>query len=294
MYIGIDIGGSHIAIGLFNNEKIMIKKIVKDINNTYSCDDILEYIILTIEEIQKEYSNSIISIGIGVPGIVSNGVWVKANYLKINNFPICKKLQEELKINVYVENDSNCAAIGEIVKGKTSYNNAVFITVGSGIGGAIIIDNKVICRDNSAIAEFGHVNYERNGLKCSCGNNGCFSQYASMKALRKRISDKLNIPIVNNNQVLELLKNNNEIAKEELAKQIECLKVLFGNIINILDPEAIIIGGGFAYFKEYFNFDFDNTKDKYVYNKNSTCKIIVTDLGNDAGIIGAAFQKTYR
>lgn len=286
MYIGIDIGGSHIGIGLFDQKKNLIQKIVKPFDPLKGKENLVKILIKEL----KKFSN-IESIGIGVPGIVKDDLWVKANYLQISNYPIVKELQKEIKVPIFLENDSNCAGVGYLIL-NPEIKFGVFLTIGSGIGGAILFHGNVFSRNNDCIAEFGHLTYQENGRLCSCKRKGCYSQYASMKALRTNIARRKNCSHLQNEDVLSLLKQKDEIALEEFQKQNEILQKLIGNLANILSPQKIILGGSFSYFKKFIPLSFYENKEHW-YNRHSDCKIEITDFGNDLGLLGAAFQKDY-
>lgn len=285
MHIGIDIGGSHIGIGCFNHQKKITNKVIKEISPDLSIHQIVT---LIVEELQ--IIPNIESIGIGVPGVVSNGIWKKANYLNIHDFPLVEELSKYFEVPIYLENDSNCAGVGQLI--KDNLQDAIFITIGSGIGGAIIKGGQVWSNNNDCIAEFGHLTYMNNGLMCSCKRLGCYSQYASMKALRRNISQKKGIEIRNNQEVITLLEEKDQEAMQEFRRQLTILKQLIGNIANLFGPKKIILGGGFSYLKPYIPVEFYTDRQHWYY-KNSICQIEVTTIGNDAGLLGAAFQNQY-
>ena len=295
MYIGIDVGVSHIGIGLLDQNAEIQDKLVIQLDNAQKRATIISIMIEGIQNIitrNKLNINQIKNIGLGVPGIVMGDVWKKANYLKIDDVPIVEILKKKFPIPIYLDNDSNCAAIGEQKCGVfREKENAVLITVGSGIGGAIITNGKLFKGANHSAAEFGHIKIMNNSLLCSCGQVGCLSTLASMKALRRRIEEGLKLDSINNDDVKKLLVQKDSIAIKEFYIQLSYLKVLISNIITVFDPEIIAIGGGFSYFQEFMPQDYIEQIKHTIYCKDSNCEVVFATHCNNAGIIGAAFQR---
>lgn len=292
MKIGIDLGGSHIAIGVITNNGKMIKKYEKNISFVEQKDGVKEQIrdtmLSLINSILKDSeipAFSLEGIGIGIPGIVENNKIKKCDKFGITNWDLAKEIEECLKIPVKLQNDAYCAAIAEKEFGSLKEaNKAVFLCFGTGIGGVSLIDNKI------NPAEYGHMIIERNGRICYCGNKGCFETYGSMKVFKEGVIELLQL---NSNTTSEELK---EIIKEEkqneklnnyIEEYINSVLIGISNIVHIINPEKICIGGSFVYFEEILY-------KRLVEKLNSiNClfkkpEIVLVVLGNDAGIIGAS------
>lgn len=306
MNIGIDLGGSHIAIGNVENGKIIEKREVKI--TEYDRNNIIEFIeeniLKFIEEICKE--DNIESIGIAVPGTVTENKIIKCVNLGIENYNIVEKLQTELKkrlkkenIQIKLVNDAKCAAIAESEYGCLSeYENSIFLTLGTGIGGAVIINKKLIKAKDVPGYEFGHMTIDCNSNeKCKCGKYGCFEQYASMKAFKNNLRKALSLnEYASGNQLYDILKydkalnRNDERIEQVINEFIKNLSIGLSNLVNIFEPEVIGIGGSFVYFEEFITARLINTlKDQnLLFNQRNDIIIKPAILGNEAGIVGAS------
>ena len=187
MKIGIDLGGSHIAVGLIESSgKVLSKKevqILKEDENNIK--DIIEnYIFGAVEEFGANCE--IDNVGIAIPGTVSDTSIVKSVNLGIENYNIVKALSRRIIVPIHIKNDAKCAAIAENTYGSLKeYKNAIFLTLGTGIGGAAIYDNKLLSPAGVPGFEFGHMIIKQNGKPCSWGKRGCFEQYGSMKVFKQ-------------------------------------------------------------------------------------------------------------
>lgn len=299
MRIGIDIGGSHIGVGLVDDlGNILIKK-----EKEISIQDKLN-IERKIEETIVKYINEIMSekqidektielIGIACPGCVNNGTIVLAVNLGIKNFPIVKILNQYFNIPIYLKNDAKCAAICEKEYGSLkSYSNAIFMTIGTGIGGAVFYQDKLIVPKANEGFEIGHMIIEKNGRPCKCGKNGCFETYASITALKKDVKNALKIQNeITGEELYTYINENisNEKIKNTIDEYISNLAIGISNLINIFEPEAISIGGSFIYYKEVFmkSIKSELRNGNLLYGANIP-EILMASAGNDAGIIGAS------
>lgn len=294
MKIGIDLGGSHIGIGIVNEKGYVIEKsekriIEKDRKNIKSI--IEKYITEKVRNTIKE--NEITEIGIAIPGTISNEKVIKSVNLGLKNYPIVKKLQENINLPIKIANDCRCAAIAENKYGALKkYSREVFITLGTGIGGAVIINNKVLDTGDLPGCEFGHMIIQKNGIECKCGKRGCFEKYASMKAFKDNLRKELGLNEKARGQdLLNIIRKNqdNPKIKKVINDYIDNLSIGISNIVNIFEPEVIGIGGSFVYFSDIL---LDKLKDniikkEYLFNQRKTINIVQAILGNDAGIIGS-------
>ena len=314
-YIGVDLGGTNIAAGIVNSEFQIVKKgsvptnvagrtaeeIIKDMGAL--CDSLVKDAGLTFDDI--EY------VGIASPGAIDpvRGVVNYANNLPFSRFPIADTLKKFIPVKkVLVENDANAAAKGEAVAGAAKgVGDVVMITLGTGVGGGIIIDHKVYSGFNYAGAELGHIVIEYNGRQCSCGRKGCWEAYSSATGLINMTKEKLaeceakGIPTLMTDFVKEegrvsgktafaAMKKGDAPAKEVVDMYIGYLGCGLSNIINIFQPEILVIGGGICNEKHYLTDPLEKIIKEETYGneaiKPTTLKI--AELGNDAGIIGAA------
>ena len=300
MKIGIDLGGSHIAIGVVDNKGRIIEKqekrlLKKDKENIKKV--IEEYIVQTVERFEKDYK--ITEIGIAIPGTVANGMIIKSVNLGIENYNIVDKLNEKLNYKIKIKNDAKCAAIAENEYGSLKkYKRAVFVTLGTGIGGAVIINNELLDTGKLPGCEIGHMVVENDGVLCNCGRKGCFEKYASMKVFKNNLRKELNLDEKTSgkdllNIIRESSKNKEskkyKVIEKVINKYINYLALGLANLINIFEPEAIGIGGSFVYFEEEL---LGRLKEKLLeknmlFNPRENIVIETAILGNDAGIIGS-------
>lgn len=293
MKIGIDLGGSHIAIGLVDEQYKIIKKQEKRIINKEKIDIkkyIEDYIIENVKQFINEYSIS--EVGLAVPGTVNNNTIIKSVNLGIENYKIIDKLQTEINLPIIMKNDAKCAALAESKIGAIKqFTRSIFLTLGTGIGGAVIINGQLLDTGNMPGCEIGHMIIEKNGLQCNCGKKGCFEKYASMKALKNNLRKALGVDEnVRGAQLLEIIKKDDNIIVKKIVEEfIDNLSVGISNLINIFEPEAIGIGGSFIYFSEVLldKLKKNIIRKNYLFNKRKEIIILPAQLGNDAGIIGS-------
>ena len=296
--IGIDLGGSHIAIGVMDkNGKILEKteKRLKGIITTEVKKIIEETIFETVEKYRKEYE--IEEIGIAIPGTVNKTEVIKSVNLGLKNYKIVEGLNKKINLPIKIKNDAKSAAIAESKYGALKgYNRILFLTLGTGIGGAIIINNKLLDTGSLPGCEIGHMVIEKDGLKCNCGRKGCFEKYASMKAFKNNLRKALGYDEnFSGKELLALIKNTKKEDKNYNAinkikdEYIEYLAIGLANLINIFEPEVIGIGGSFVYFEDVLLDDLKNEiiSKNMLFNKRKEINIQTAVLGNEAGIIGA-------
>lgn len=300
MKIGIDIGGSHIGIGLLDEKNCIITETEKNFKTAEkkgNMKKVIENIILLgINEILLMNNidiNQIEVIGIAAPGIVTKDTIVRAENLNIKNFNIIETLSKQYQIRFKICNDAKSAIKAEQKYGAINgYDDAVFLCLGTGIGGAVIQNGIVLETKKGCGYELGHMIIEKNGKKCSCGKYGCFETYCSMLNLKNEIIRVLNLePIITGEKVLNIVKESleNEEIKNVINNYIDYLSIGISNIINIFEPEIICLGGSFAYFEDILLEPLKTKieKENLLYNSNSMPIIKKAYLGNKAGIIGS-------
>lgn len=294
MKIGIDIGGSHISIGVIDNNDIIIEKLEKRLlaNEKKDIRSFIEnYIIENVNYFIKKYK--ITEMGIAIPGTVKGKLVVKSRNLGIENYNIVDIIENAFNLPIKIRNDAKCAAIAESKIGALKdYNRSIFLTLGTGIGGAVIINGELLDTGELPGCEFGHMIIKRDGIKCTCGNYGCFERYASMKALKTNLRNILNIDEKTSGEVLvDIIRNNmhDDKINQVIDEFIEYLSIGISNLINIFEPEAVGIGGSFVYFSDVLLDRLKNNiqRKKYLFNKRDNLIILPASLGNDAGIIGS-------
>ena len=308
--IGVDLGGTNIAAGLVDeNYQIVCKKSVPTgAERAPECivEDMAALCRGLCEEAKVDL-DQVVSVGIASPGIANHdtGVVEYANNLPFRNFPIGPMLSRMLGgKKVFIENDANAAAWGEAIAGAAKgTSNSVMITLGTGVGGGIIIDNKVYSGFNYAGAELGHIVIEHNGQQCSCGRKGCWEAYSSATALIRMTNEKLEECAARSRKTLmaeakrvsgrtafDCMRAGDEAAREVVDKYLAYLITGLVNIVNIFQPEVISIGGGISgEGQSLVDALLDGVRrEEYGHGVVPGTQIRIAQLGNDAGIVGAA------
>ena len=296
--IGIDLGGSHIAIGVVNSNGKILEKIEKKLKGiiTKEVKKVIENTIVeAVDKFKKEYK--ITEIGIAIPGTVTKETVVKSVNLGLKNYKIIEELQKKINMPIKIKNDAKCAAIAESKYGSLKdYKRVLFLTLGTGIGGAVVINNKLLDTGDLPGCEIGHMVIEKNGLECNCGRKGCFEKYASMKAFKNNLRKALGYDeTFSGKELLAIIKNTKKEEKkykiiEKIKREyIENLSIGIANLVNIFEPEAIGIGGSFVYFGEILLDDLKKelVTENLLFNPRKDINIQTAVLGNEAGIIGA-------
>ncbi len=315
--IGVDLGGTNIAVGLVSNSN-GIFKLENKLSRPTGRERAGEYIVADIAEACRELCaeadvtlKDIEAIGVATPGIANHdeGIVEYANNLKFKHFPLAKMLSEQLGFeNVHIENDANAAAWGEAVAGAAAGSkNSVMITLGTGVGGGIIIDDKIYSGFNYAGAELGHIVIHHNGRQCSCGRKGCWEAYSSATGLINMTKEKIaeseaageqtlmskiaeERGKINGRTAFDAMRLGDKAAEEVVDEYIGYLACGIANIINIFQPEILTIGGGISNEGQLL-LDLllpEVRKEQYGCGFVPLTDIRIAKLGNDAGIIGAA------
>lgn len=300
MKIGVDIGGSHVAVGLINQTGKIVCKSEKNLNNKLNLENfpvtlvntIIEQIGIVLEN-SKTALTKINLIGIAVPGMVSKTSIIKAENLHIKNLPIVEEINKFYNIPIKLRNDAKCAALAEKEYGSLrKAKDAIFLTLGTGIGGAVFLNGELLVPHKYEGFEIGHITIEKNGLQCNCGRRGCFEKYASMSALKGKIAKVYGKECITGEELKEILENTENAEINKIVDEyIENLCIGIANLINIFEPETISIGGSFAYFeKTLLNKLILRLQKEEIFNKENMPKITLAKLKNDAGIIGSVLE----
>ncbi len=310
-YIGVDIGGTGIKVGIVaeNGEIVCKESSPTQAGESYEvlARDIANLIDKTLGE-AKISIDDIKSIGMGCPGSIDdkNGIVLYSNNINLSDAPLCDEMKKYYDKPFYIGNDANCAALGEFFAlGDDSIENFVAITLGTGVGGGVIINRKLFTGSNGIAGELGHTVIELDGEMCTCGRKGCWEAYASATALVKQtmaMAEKHPDSIVaqkvkesgkaSGKTSFDAMREGDTAGRKIVDNYIKYVGEGIVNLINIFQPDVLAIGGGIS--REGDNLL--NPVKEYVkrrtYGHDSVSKntrITVAKLGNDAGIIGAAF-----
>lgn len=310
-YIGIDLGGTNIAVGIVDDDGKIVKKTSSKTGRTRQSDEIVDDMCRLVLDIMKDAGlteKDIYSIGIGSPGSHDreNGIILYNNNLGFRNINIKEAFQKHINVPVYLENDANCAAIAESVAGAAKgYEHSVTVTIGTGIGGGVIINNKLFTGTNGMGAELGHVVINIDGEYCTCGRKGCWEAYSAApglisqtrKAAEKNPDSKIhelcggNLDEIDAKTAFDAARLGDKTGIEVIDNYIGVFGEALANIVNIFQPDVIVIGGGVS--KEGDNILIplkEKMRGKTYGNAGlPTTPIVVAQMGNDAGIVGAAF-----
>ena len=310
-YIGVDLGGTNIAVGITDETGKLLHKDSIPTGADRGPDEVVKDMAGLVKKVVADFGTSFDEvgyIGIGTPGTADrdNGVVIFANNLNFYDYPLAAKLKEfsGFTKDVLIENDANAAAKGEAASGAAKgYANSVMITLGTGLGGGIIIDNKVYSGFNYGAGELGHIVIELDGLPCSCGRKGCWEAYSSATGLinmtKKKMAETKDTIMhemaaeagkVSGRTAFDAMRKGDKAGKEVVDRYIYCLAQGIANVINIFQPEVLVIGGGICNEKEYLTEPLKKIIEGESYGGNNPKKtqIKIAELGNDAGIIGAA------
>lgn len=309
-YLGIDLGGTNIAVGIVDENLQIIKKgkvptgaereneaVIRDMADL--CARLLAETGISIDEIAYA--------GIATPGIADNstGVVVYSNNLHFHNFPIAATLQKYFPVKkVLIANDANAAALGEATCGSAKgIADVILVTLGTGVGGGVIQDHKILEGFNGAASELGHMVIVANGAPCSCGRKGCFEAYSSATALIRMTREKMaeakdsimwqaapTLAEVSGRTAFDAAKQGDTAAKEVVDTYISYLACGLTNLVNIFEPQVIAIGGGVCGEGEYLLAPLREIIDREQYARDlpNRTELRIASLGNDAGILGAA------
>lgn len=311
-YLGVDLGGTTIKVGLVNEAYEIIDNMSCPTGRERSAQEVLKDMAMLCKKVMDKHSvteKDLDSIGIGSPGIASpeEGVILSSSNLNFDHVNVRAEIQKYINVPVFVENDANCAALGEAICGAAKgEKNVIVVTLGTGVGGGIIADGKINRGSFCGAGEIGHMVINCvDGEPCGCGRKGCWEQYASATALiriakeaaAKDPSTKIlahakegKIDKINAKNVFDAAHEEDATAKAVLEKYFKYIACGVANLINILEPDMIVLGGGMSAQKEYLTTPVEKYVKEEMYGGLSLkTKIKAATLGNEAGIIGAAF-----
>lgn len=307
-YIGIDLGGTNIAVGIVTKEGKIVKKTSTPTGADRPFEEIFQDMADCIRKLLSEtgiQESELESIGIGTPGCLDTqkGMLIFAGNFKYGKLVNYRELMKKhFDVPVYIGNDANVAALAEAKVGAAKgVENCLMITLGTGVGGGIIIDGKIYEGHLSAAGELGHIVIVHDGEPCTCGRNGCWEAYASVTALIRQTKEAMvanpdsimnEIPMdkVNGRTSFDAARKGDKAALEVVAKYQEYIANGLANLVNVLCPEIIVVGGGICKEGDFLLGRVNEIMQKQVFGAGllPERKMVVAELGNDAGLIGAA------
>ena len=309
LYIGIDVGGMSIKAGLVDEEGNILFK--------HSCPtgvergyvavirDIAQLGLATVEKAGRRM-DEVKAIGIGIPGIMDQrtGIIPFCTNLAWHDVPIIEEMKQYTDLPVYVDNDATVAGLAESVKGVSAgTKNSVFITLGTGVGGGVVLNGKVFSGAHGVATEIGHMVTVAGGLPCTCGKRGCWERYASATALiragRVLCAEKPSCTLLKHVDGDIRTITAKDVIDLAMAGDADCVKIFddyiyhlvvgLTNLINVYDPEVIVLGGGVSHCGDFLLNAVRSLLPKYVFFKSMPyARVELARLTNDAGIIGAA------
>ena len=307
--IGIDIGGTGIQIGAVNTEYKIIRESSiptrTDLPFEEQVERIADCVLSTVQEAGLS-AVDIESVGVGIPGIASSktGEIIKCTNMGWFHVPFREVFRNILDIPVHIDNDANVAALAESVAGVSAgTSTSVFITNGTGIGSGIILNGKIWSGAHHIGGELGHVIFDLDGVPCSCGNHGCLERYCSATALirmaKEAVSehpDSIILQSVNQDisrieakTVFDAAEAEDPVAMAVYHRYIDCLAQAIASVVNLLDPEIIVLGGGVSKAGNYLLDPLVARYPQYVlFNDQPLPPVRIASLGPEAGIIGAS------
>ncbi len=309
-YVGIDLGGTNIKTGIVNEQGKIVAKSSIPTKSDRTADEVafdMAFEVLNIVKSNKISMDELVGVGIGSPGAINSGAGI-VDYspnLGWYNVPIAELILKRVKKPVKVSNDANVAALGETLFGAgKGYKDTILVTLGTGVGGGVVIGGKLFEGNESKGAELGHSVIVVNGQQCGCGRRGCFEAYSSATALIRETKEAMlrdrgskmwdfvggDIDKVDGKTAFETEKQGDATAKLVVNNYVLYLSEGLLNLCNIFRPEAIMLGGGVCA-------QGDNLLNRlkvrmqalhYGYQGTPAVDLLIASLGNDAGIIGAA------
>ncbi len=308
--IGVDLGGTYAKLALVDKKGRLFHRATLTTTDYGTKEALLYAIVYEIERILKRArltSKDLLGTGVGVPGLVDferGFIYYLTNVPGWRNVPLKKILEKKLKMQTLIDNDVNLMALGEYRFGAgRGAKDLVCLTLGTGVGGGIIIDGKLYRGSSSVAGEIGHMPLNEKGLRCNCGGFGCLERYVGNKYILDEIKSKIeaggatlikklvkgNLSLITPEIVSYAAKVNDKLAVafwQEIGRRIG---VVLSGVINLLNPERIIIGGGLANAgKVLFKSIRDAVDERALLIPKRTVKIIKAKLGADAGMVGAA------
>ncbi len=302
--LATDLGGTNLRMAAVDRDGRILYRTKRVTPQTTRSGEIICAIVEAAEECRRavKAQGTIFGVAAAVPGTVNveAGIILKApNVPCLDGFRISATLKDELNVPCFLENDANAAAVGESWLGASKdFQNSLMVTLGTGIGGGIIIEGRVLRGTDGTAGEIGHICVEPFGVPCGCGSHGCLEQYASATAIVRLAREIENLypnsdlpekPQLSALKIYEAGKQGDELALEIFRRQGFYLGIALAGLINILNPEVIVIGGGAAAGWDLFIQPTIEQIRKRAYREPAKrAELVLAKCGDDAGILGAA------
>lgn len=307
--IGIDLGGTHIRVALVTKKGEILYQHKERVGDKRTQEDIVEHICVLVKKLETKCRKKASVIGIGVPGIVNcekGIVYASPHFPLWKNFRLTELIQSQVNRPVIIDNDANMIAVGEKWKGSArEWKNFIMMTLGTGIGGALIIHSKLFRGDNGFTGEIGHMVIETEGPPCACGSRGCFEMYTSATGLLRMTQELVNsktapeiekLKQILNKDPAELTpylmqeaKQGNKVARSLYEKMGYYLGIGMASLINILGIQKILIGGGLTGASEfYLPKALQELKTRTYQETLKDTEVRLAQLGDNAGLLGSA------
>ncbi|MEG1255620.1 ROK family glucokinase [Clostridium sp.] len=309
MYIGIDLGGTNIGIGIVDKENNLILKDSIPTRRERGYAEIVQDIVNLINKVIANTNinkREIEGIGIGIPGIVEpqSGIIINSVNLKWKQVPIKKLIEAEFQIPIYIGNDATVAGVAEFEVGAMKgCKSGVLLTLGTGVGAGIIINGKVYDGFNGVGSEIGHMIVGENYYHCNCGRNGCLETFCSSTAIINYAIKLINegkssaileyveddISKINGKVIFEAAQNGDSVACQVVDRMVKYLSIGIVNTISVIDPEIFVIGGGLSASGDFLLSKIkQQVLENTYYKEVEVGRVVLSNIGNDGGIIGAA------
>jgi len=308
--IGIDLGGTGIKIGIVDTAYEMLAQTSIPTGAERPYKQVIEDMGRTARRLLEDHGCSMedcLGVGVGSPGTIDseNGVVLYSNNIRWDNVPLAEELKKYLPVPIYINNDANCAALGEVVKGAAKgYKNAAFLTLGTGVGGGIVIDGKIFEGGHPGGVELGHTRIRSEGRKCTCGRDDCLEAYASASALIKDAKEMAkqhtesqlwqlcgqNLDNMNAKIPFDAAWAGDACGKTLVENYVRYLADGIIDLVNIFRPDIIVLGGGVCAQREKLTEPLTKYLQEGCFGGSVTYipQVVIAQNGNDAGIIGAA------
>jgi len=306
--IGVDLGGTNIKAGVVNEEGRILEQSSVPTMAAEGPDAVISRIVRLAADLRGKIPGSLLGVGVGSPGPLdpTEGlIYTTPNMPGWENYPMKKKLEEKIRVPVVVDNDANCAALAEYWRGAgQGAHTMILLTLGTGIGGGIVRDGRLINGEHVAAGEIGHMVINFDGPKCGCGNHGCLEAYSGTAGILRRAREDLEKPgavsllrelsqgdhkNLTPAMISEAAGKGDGVALGILRETGRLLGVGVVSLVNIFAPEVVILGGGVAAAGEVlFSAVREEVKRKAMPPCNERVRIVPAAMGNSAGVVGAA------
>lgn len=291
--IGVDLGATNIRVALLNNKGEIVRLLKERTQRDKKAEFVLDRLVNLIEKAIKNF-NSIEGIGVACPGPLNSEkgiIYSSPNLPQWHNVELVKYLSDKLKMDVYLENDADLAALGECYFGEgKNWDNFIYITVGSGVGSGVILNRKIYKGVSGIGAEIGHITIERNGLKCGCGNYGCLEAYASGGGMVNLAKHKYGIKDekITAEDIAKLANKGDDIAIKIIQEAGESLGIGLASVVNIFNPGLIILSGSIVKIGElYIEPAMKELRKRAFPVQSRDVKIVISSSIDTIGVIGA-------